>query len=427
MEKESAVKVSVIMPVYNAQDYLGQALKDVVNQTLQEIEIICVDDGSTDASRQIIGQFTREDGRIRLVEQQNSYAGAARNHGLEYATGKYVVFWDSDDMFRKEALETLYLQAERQQADICICAADRYDNKTKKCIHTDAYLREVLLPNNDVFSKSDVPDYIFNLATNVPWNKMFLHSFIETNGLRFQEIRQANDTYFTLMAFFLAKRITCVKTPLISYRVNNSASLSGKASDTVFCAYDSYAYTLERMKQDGGFGLVERSFRNRAISGFYHAMNIQTTFEGYRKLYVKLVQEGFARFGLLEQERDFFYDKWMYDDLHQMLESSPEDFLLQKSMSRRLTAEKGKGEQRRLRQELEHETEAKRKIERELGSRLKQKETELLELRQQLEKQRKQEEELRQSFSFRLGRTLTWPVRKLKDREKVSGKRERND
>lgn len=96
------------------------------------------------------------------------------------------------------------------------------------------------LPEKEVFQKTDIPDHIFNLATNVPWNKMFLRSFIIENHLEFQEIRQANDTFFTLSAFYFAKRISYVTDVLISYRVNNEQSLSGKASDTVFCAYDSY-------------------------------------------------------------------------------------------------------------------------------------------------------------------------------------------
>ena len=98
-EKMKDIKVSVIMPVYNAAEYLSRTLDDVTNQTLRDIQIICVDDGSKDNSREIVKEYQKKDERIQLVEQENKNAGAARNHGMQYAKGKYVVFWDSDDLF----------------------------------------------------------------------------------------------------------------------------------------------------------------------------------------------------------------------------------------------------------------------------------------------------------------------------------------
>ena len=351
------IKVSVIMPVYNAAEYLSRTLDDVTNQTLRDIQIICVDDGSKDNSREIVKEYQKKDERIQLVEQENKNAGAARNHGMQYAKGKYVVFWDSDDLFLENALETMYLQAEKTQADICICAARRYDNQTGKYFSSDAYLRLDYLPEKEVFQKTDIPDHIFNLATNVPWNKMFLRSFIIENHLEFQEIRQANDTFFTLSAFYFAKRISYVTDVLISYRVNSEQSLSGKASDTVFCAYDSYCKTKELLEKQPDYELVRRSFLNRAISGFYHALNIQTNFASYQMLYEKLVKEGFEEFGLTKCTEDFFFDSWMYTDMHNMLEWAPGDFLVQKSMVRRLNVEKANAQKKELNAKLAAKTE----------------------------------------------------------------------
>ena len=146
-----AIKVSVVVPVYNVDEFLDNTLSDITGQTLREIEIICVDDGSKDNSREIVKEYQKKDERIQLVEQENKNAGAARNHGMQYAKGKYVVFWDSDDLFLENALETMYLQAEKTQADICICAARRYDNQTGKYFSSDAYLRLDYLPEKEVF------------------------------------------------------------------------------------------------------------------------------------------------------------------------------------------------------------------------------------------------------------------------------------
>lgn len=129
MEKNT-IKVSVIIPVYNAQKYLEQALESVISQTLRDIEIICVDDGSTDSSPQILERFAKRDSRIIIKRQQNRFAGAARNNGMESARGKYLVFWDADDIFDKNALKKMYLACERHSADICVCAGKRMDNES---------------------------------------------------------------------------------------------------------------------------------------------------------------------------------------------------------------------------------------------------------------------------------------------------------
>ena len=117
------VKVSVIIPVYNVEPYLKQCMDSVVGQTLKDIEIICVDDGSTDNSLDILREYAAEDSRIQIIEQKNAGAGAARNNGMRYATGKYLSFLDSDDFFEPRMLEKAYDLAEKDQADLkCLLA-----------------------------------------------------------------------------------------------------------------------------------------------------------------------------------------------------------------------------------------------------------------------------------------------------------------
>lgn len=357
----SDIKVSVVMPVYNAEDFLNQTLKDVSEQTLKEIEIICVDDGSTDSSCEIIENWRKKDSRIQLIRQQNLFAGVARNTGMAQATGKYVIFWDSDDMFHHEALEKMYLQSEKTGADICVCGARRYDGENKQYISSDVYLNKKKLPKKEVFNKKDMPDQIFNFATNVPWNKMYLKEFIEKHDLKYQAIRQANDTYFTLMSLFLAEKITCVKDILITYRVNNTKSLTGRASDTVFCAYDSYVLTKQTMEQYPEFKLVKKSFRNRALSGFLHSLRSQQSFEAYEKLYNMLAQEGFYKFEMADCTWMDIRPVWMYTDMKNIMSMSASEFLLQKNRERFMNLEKSKSEIAKLQAEI-------RRLEKEKGT-----------------------------------------------------------
>lgn len=413
-----AIKVSVVVPVYNVDEFLDNTLSDITGQTLREIEIICVDDGSTDNSCKIIEEWMKKDSRIQLIRQKNQYAGVARNNGLKQAHGEYVIFWDADDLFDEKALETLYTQAEKENSDICICAARKYDNEKEKYIPSDAYLKEEFLPEDkETFNKFDVPEHIFNLTNNVPWNKLYRREFILGNKLEYQAIKQANDTYFTIMALFLAERITYVKDVLIAYRVNNKASLSGKASDTVFCAYDSWLYTKERIEKYPDFKLVRFSFLNRALSGFYYSLNIQSTFVSYEKLYHKLVEEGFHEFGLDECTEENIYAAWMYKDMQQMYVSEPGDFLVQKSITRRVNNENGKMRRNILKQKNADlkgkikDLQADKNI---LQSDKKALQAENKKLQSENKKLHKEITDIKNTKAYKLGNKVMWLPRKIR-------------
>ena len=106
MEKE--VKVSVIVPVYNSEAFIRQTAEYILGQSLKDIEIIFVDDGSTDKTREILEEISKTDDRVKVLHQQNSFAGAARNYGFRESSGKYLVFWDADDIFAPILFYVLY-------------------------------------------------------------------------------------------------------------------------------------------------------------------------------------------------------------------------------------------------------------------------------------------------------------------------------
>ena len=117
------MKVSVIIPVYNVRPYLEQCMDSVLQQTLDDIEVICIDDGSTDGSGEILDKYVQKDSRVKAVHQDNAGAAQARNTGLEKASGDYILFVDGDDYLTENALETLYLRALEENADVCVCDA----------------------------------------------------------------------------------------------------------------------------------------------------------------------------------------------------------------------------------------------------------------------------------------------------------------
>ena len=219
-------KVTVIIPVYNAEKHLVKCLESVVNQTLEDIEIICVDDGSTDNSNKILKEYEEKDLRIKVIEQENQYAGVARNNGMAIATGEFLSFLDSDDFFDSNMLEEMYGKCKSEDADICICGAKQATEDTNKGEELRWCLNKQFVPAESVFSRSDIPNHILQITNPAPWNKLFRLEFIKHFNLQFSNTINANDLYFTISALGLAGKITVVNEALVNYRTHAAKGLT---------------------------------------------------------------------------------------------------------------------------------------------------------------------------------------------------------
>ncbi|MDR1104050.1 MAG: glycosyltransferase [Endomicrobium sp.] len=216
----SAPKVSVIIPVYNTEKYLRQCLDSVVNQTLKDIEIICINDGSTDNSLQILNEYANKDNRIVVINSTNEGAEASRNKGLVISNGKYLMFWDSDDFFELDALEEFYDTAEENQCDIVLSFYKKYCDITGNI----NLIKLGSFPDKKIFYKEDSPRLIRIFTPNV-WSKFFKRNFIIENNLKFQKITRTNDLFFVYSAIAISTKTVILEKYLITYRINNMASL----------------------------------------------------------------------------------------------------------------------------------------------------------------------------------------------------------
>lgn len=201
-------KVSVIVPIYNGEKYLEECLDSILNQTVKDIEIICVDDGSTDRSNEILEKYSSNDARIRIYHQENQFAGIARNTGMKYAEGKYILFLDGDDFFDSSMVEKLYNKSEQDKADICVCDGYRYDDENKVALKSKAYLVHNLLPDKIPFSIEDAEETLFNFTTMNLYNKLYRRDFLERTGIKFKPHRLGEDAGFVLHTLSSAGRIT---------------------------------------------------------------------------------------------------------------------------------------------------------------------------------------------------------------------------
>lgn len=299
--------VSVIVPVYNTEPYLEECLGSILNQSLKEIEVICVDDGSTDGSAALVERMARADGRIHLLTQENKGGGAARNLGMSQASGKYLTFLDSDDFFEPDMLEQMYLKCEETKADVCVCKARCYHQDLGFYTEEPAALREEMLPQAEVFSWKDMASYIFNAFHNWPWNKMFLRGFAEERGLRFQEIKRTNDLLFTCTALMEARRITVVKKALVNYRVGVTGTCQTTNAETPLDFYHAFLALQRCLQEKGVFEQVRQSYVNHALDGCIANLNSQENNEQQEGLYDRLKSEIFRELSVGGQGEEYFY------------------------------------------------------------------------------------------------------------------------
>ena len=166
-------KVSVIIPVYNVEKYLEECLGSILNQTYINIEVICIDDGSTDASLHILQRCASKDERVIVLTQKNLGAACARNLGMSIAKGEYLLFLDSDDVFHPDMIRKAIDKAEKFESDIVVFKAMSFDTVTGEKVALNDLFVSFPKYTDEVFSYLDVPNVIFNSFMVPAWNKLF--------------------------------------------------------------------------------------------------------------------------------------------------------------------------------------------------------------------------------------------------------------
>lgn len=219
-------KVSIIIPVYNMEKYLRQSLDSVINQTLQDLEIICINDGSCDSSLEILKEYAEKDNRIKIINQENQGQGIARNNGIEIATGEYLGFVDPDDWIEPDMYEKAYKTLKDNNLDFVeISFAKHYENKVVK--------KETRLPipNKKIYNTLDYPSFIFNNDKMTACDKVYKTDFIKKNNIRFRKGQFAEDQIFVVKVRCLAKKSLYINEALYHYRILSSSITRGYCLD----------------------------------------------------------------------------------------------------------------------------------------------------------------------------------------------------
>lgn len=305
--------VSVIIPVYNAAKYLRETLDCVCRQTLRQIEIICVDDGSTDESLSILQEYAAQDGRVRILQQKNQYAGVARNNGMTVARGKYLSFLDADDLFEPDMLEKMHTKAMEVQGDIVICEADCFRDDIAQARKEEWLINETVVKKlpSGVFNPSEaIPHDILQLTAGVPWNKLFLKEFIDKNSLQWAKTQNANDFGFVFQTMALAKRVFFINEVFVHYRICAN-SISHKKSKNPEALLNALRDLYERLKPIPHFDTIKYSFYDNLLEQLiWHLSSSEPQVREQRaELYRKSYEPYFR---LLQLSPDIFRDKTAY-------------------------------------------------------------------------------------------------------------------
>lgn len=220
-------KISVIMPVYNVEKYLPQCLESVLAQTLSDIEIICVNDGSTDDSLKVLQEYKSRDERIVIIDKANEGSGVARNTALAIARGEFVYFVDSDDWLDNEnVLEKIYEKATADNLDILIFGGLSCYEKDGKIIKSKGGYSLKNLDKkyfNHVFSAKDIKKDVFKFPSTT-WTKLYRREFLLENNIKFQHIKVGQDQLPFFHSMILARRIEVVGEYYYCYRKNRAGS-----------------------------------------------------------------------------------------------------------------------------------------------------------------------------------------------------------
>ncbi len=307
-------KVSIVIPVYNVEKYLTECLVSVVSQTLREIEVICVNDGSTDKSGEILAHFASTDSRVKVFTQENGGYGAAVNKGVSEAKGEFVAVLESDDFIDTSMYEKLYTKAVETGAELVKCNFCKYDSQAANPVQIwKTHNQDLTTAPDGVFSPVSDYSQIFSFHSSL-WANLYRAELIKSVRLFDERGTMYQDFPFAMEVYAKTKKMAVVKEMLHYWRneTGQNNSTQAKNPEKLLKMADMSKVALEVLRR---YGLLERLkeefFLHVAVAnyGFYYQQN-----GAGRKVYAEKLREIFAFY--TEAKFSFFegyLEKWTTD------------------------------------------------------------------------------------------------------------------
>lgn len=330
-ERAMSPKITVLIPVYNASDYLEESFKSLLAQDFDDFEVVCINDGSTDNSLEIICEYCEKDARFRLIDKTNSGYGASMNKGLDAAKGDYVAILEPDDFFEPQALSKLYRAASDHDVDVVKANYWFYWSKPHEHNQLISVVKPALAGKLITPMKSRQTQDIFFAIPSI-WSGLYRRSYLSQNNIRFMETPGASfqDLGFTFKLWVYDPTVFLIGDPILHYRQDNESS-SVNDPTKAFCVFDELL-EIDRVVAD----LFERNKTSQEhqhqLRGIIHRIKYDNYMWNYQRLDKKdrlaFLQRAVA--DLKREQKQGFYDPSYFLDYqaknHDLMLADPERF-----------------------------------------------------------------------------------------------------
>lgn len=278
-------KVSVIVPVYNVQNYIAECMESLVKQTYQELEIILIDDGSTDESGVICDRFAQQDERIKVIHQKNQGAGAAKNSGLEAATGEYLIFADSDDVLPLDSVQNRVALLEQYDVDVVQGNYTSFQTKVPVSEKISLGDRKIQFLEKDEI----IDSYIDNWENALLWNKIYKTEYVK--GIRFPVGHCIDDEFFTYQTLFRVQKMLKSDIVVYYYRQRMSSVMNDTSREEKKLL-DRFEYIYERyLKVKESYPKYQKRYLENLVDSYLYLSDT----DGFGEIHKKYMKEKIKR------------------------------------------------------------------------------------------------------------------------------------
>jgi len=303
-------KISILVPIYNVEKYLKECLDSLINQTFKDIEIICLNDGSTDSCAEILEEYRLKDARIKVINKENSGYGATMNIGLNVATGEYIGIVESDDFVKNTMFEDLYNIAAKNDADIVKSDYFYYTTANKQCRRAGkiSKFRANKVINAQKYSK------LLRMQPSI-WSAIYKREFLNNNNIRFLETPGASyqDTSFSFKAITLADRIVLTDKAYLFYRQDNeNSSVNSKEKIFIICEeYDEITDFLNKNPKQKSFANTQKLIKQYKA----YMWNVKRVDKQHRATFIDVFSDTFKKYYEANELDKEFFKKFKKKDL----------------------------------------------------------------------------------------------------------------
>ena len=326
-------KISVILSAYNEEKFIEKAIESVINQTLEDIEILIFNDGSTDNTLNIINSYAKNDSRIKVINQENIGLGASRNKGIKMATGEYLTFLDGDHWFTEDAFELSYNEAKAKDTDMTMYQMINYDDETGRAYENDWFNLNDLDESFDdiVFGPEKTKDFLFDLSVSA-CQKIYRTSFLRSIDATFPEGIYFEDMPFFFYVYLKAERISIIRKHFY-YRRKHNSSITHVVDASYLDTIPAGCELMKRFIENGFYEDYKFDLIAYKING--PRMALLDIVEDSKEPLFNLIKEDYEKIKKTEYYQDyldnlgpkkkkFFLDVLKYDNYQEFKKENPE-------------------------------------------------------------------------------------------------------